>query len=266
MFKITDNNSFLFAYLNHFYSVYQPKKGTQNTVALKRVFRLFEIMLSYYSRVFLVRIDLHPQAFSVDNKVTSLFLKMFIAKLENQYQCKVGYFCAREQTKAYEPDKPYKQHYHLVLLLSGHKAMLPHNILIQLQADWAQHCQGSVYFVDKPYYMIHRGDKASINPAIYRISYLTKNHTKEHNKPANSYLCNEIKLRAKYKGNSNNEHLLVDPVITHRTKQQELKYESNIAAYQKPKHFQESNSKIQLHSSKLLATNILKENHVTELA
>ena len=95
MFKITDDNSFLFAYRNHFYSVYQPKSGTQNTVALKRVFRLFEIMLSYYSRVFIVRIDLHPQAFSVDNKVMSLFLKMFIAKLEKQYQCKVGYFCAR---------------------------------------------------------------------------------------------------------------------------------------------------------------------------
>lgn len=218
MFKITDNNSFLFAYRNHFYSVYKPKKGTQNTVALKRVFRLFEIMLSYYSRVLIVRIDLHPQAFSVDNKVMSLFLKMFIAKLEKKYQCKVGYFCAREQNKS------DKQHYHLALLLSGHKAMLPHNILTQLQTDWIQHCQGSVYFVDKPYYMIHRGDKASINPAAYRISYLTKNHTKEHNKPANSYLCNEVKFRAKYKGDLNNEHLLVDPVITHRAKQQELKY------------------------------------------
>lgn len=208
MFKITDNNSFLFAYRNHFYSVYQPKNGTQNTVALKRVFRLFEIMLSYYSRVFIVRIDLHPQAFSVDNKVMSLFLKMFIAKLEKQYQCKVGYFCAREQNKS------DKQHYHLALLLSGHKAMLPHNILIQLQAEWAQHCQGSAYFVDKPYYMIHRGDKASINPAAYRVSYLTKNHTKEHNKPANSYLCNEIKLKAKFKGLSLGERVLVDPMIT----------------------------------------------------
>ncbi|WP_019029661.1 YagK/YfjJ domain-containing protein [Colwellia piezophila] len=257
MFKITDNNSSLFTYRNHLYSVYKPKKGTQNAVALKRVFRLFEIMLSYYSRVFLVRVDLHPHTFSVDNKVMSLFLKMFIAKLEVQYQCKVGYFCAREQNKS------EKQHYHLVLLLSGHKAMLPHNILIQLQADWAQHCQGSVYFVDKPYYMIHRGDKASIDPAAYRISYLTKNHTKEHNKPANSYLCNEGKLRAKYKGDSNNEHLLVDPMITHRAKQKELKSESNIAAYQKPKYFQASNIKTQLQSCRLPASIHLKINHVT---
>jgi hypothetical protein len=225
IFKITKQNSFLFAYLNHSYNVYKPKKGDLNKVALDRLFRLCQTMLYYYSRVFIVRIDLHPVDFSADNKVMSIFLNKFISKLEKQYQCKVGYFCAREQNKS------DKQHYHLALLLSGHKAMLPHNILTQLKTDWIQHCQGSVYFVDKPYYVIYRGDKASINPAIYRLSYLIKNHTKEHNKPANSYLCNEVKLRKSQKGDECNELLLVDPMITHRAKQQDLQYEMNKQEY-----------------------------------
>jgi len=239
MFKITERNSSIFAYLNHFYNVYKPKKGDLNKTALNKVFRLCEIMLSYYSRVFIVRIDLHPIGFSADNKVMSIFLNKFISKLEKQYQCKVGYFCAREQNKS------DKQHYHLALLLSGHKAMLPHKILTQLKNDWIQHCQGSVYFVDKPYYVIYRGDKASIDPAIYRLSYLTKNHTKEHNKPANSYLCNEIKLRKKQKDEECNERLLVDPMITHRAKQQDLEYEMS-----KP-----------IHQNSVLNTNLQSTTH-----
>jgi len=98
MFKITDNNSILFAYQNHSYSVYKPKKGVLNKIALNRVFNLCKVMLSYYSKIFVVRIDLHPKAFSVDNKVMSLFLKMFIAKLEKQYKCKVGYSALKNKT------------------------------------------------------------------------------------------------------------------------------------------------------------------------
>ena len=58
-------------------------------------------------------------------------------------------FCAKEQNKS------DKQHYHLALLLSGYKAMLHHNILIQLKTDWIQYCRGSVYFVDNRYCMIY---------------------------------------------------------------------------------------------------------------
>jgi len=140
----------------------------------------------------------------------SSFLRKLITKLEKQYKCKVGYLCAREQHKS------DKQHYHLALLLSGHKIQYSDKLLKQIKTEWELHSQGTAYLVDSPYYMMHRGDKASIDPVVYRLSYLTKNVTKERNKPAHSYLCNEIKLRASYQAEPTNDRLLVDPYITHQ--------------------------------------------------
>jgi hypothetical protein len=54
---------------------------------------------------------------------------------------------------------------------------------------------------------------------IYRLSYLTKKYTKERNKSAHDYLCNNIKLNENYKDEPNNDALLVDPLITHRNHQ-----------------------------------------------
>lgn len=210
MFKITESNSSLFSYLNHFYQVYKPKKDTLNHIALNRLFLLNQTMLSIYSRVFVIRIDLHPKVFSVDNQVMSSFLRKINKKLEKKYKCQIGYFCAREQGSS------DKQHYHLALMLSGHKIRAADNLLSIIQADWSSHCQGSAHFVSNPYYMMLRGDKSSINPVMYRLSYLTKNFTKEHNGLAKSYLCNVTKLRRNFESNVFIENLLVNPFITHK--------------------------------------------------
>ncbi len=209
-FKRTKYNSLLFGYLYHMYSVYKPKQGDQNKTALTRMFRLCENMLFHYSKVFVVRIDLHPKHFSPDNKIMSIFLRRLITRLEKQYQCKVGYFCAREQNKS------DKQHYHLALMLSGHKIQHSDKLLTSIKIEWEHYCHGTVNLVENPYYTMRRGNKTTIDPVVYRLSYLTKNHTKALNNPANSYLCNESKLRPDVQHKSNYDRLLVDPHITHQ--------------------------------------------------
>lgn len=212
-FKITDYNSINFGYKKHCYQIYKPKQDGHNTRGLKRIFNLVEVMNSYYARVAVVRIDLHPNDFNIDNKMMSQFLKSYTSKLETQYKCKVGYFCAREQNTS------DKEHYHLALMLSGHKINYPDKLLNQLKLAWEAHSKGVAKMVDNPFYMMFRGDKASIDPVIYRLSYLTKKYTKERNKPAHDYLCNNIKLNENYKDEANDDALLVDPLITHRNNQ-----------------------------------------------
>lgn len=212
-FKITDYNSIKYSYKKHCYQIYKPKQGGHNNRGLNRLFNLVEVFHSYYSETAVFRADFHPNDFNIDNKMMSQFLKGYISKLETQYNCKVGYFCAREQNTS------DKEHYHLVLMLSGHKINYPDKLLNQLKLAWEVYSKGVMKMVDNPFYIMYRGDKASIDPVIYRLSYLTKKYTKERNKPAHDYLCNNIKLNEKYKDDYNNDALLVDPLITHRKHQ-----------------------------------------------
>jgi hypothetical protein len=137
-FKITDYNSIKFSYKKHCYQIYKPKQDGHNIRGLKRVFNLAEVMLSYYARAAVVRIDLHPNGFNIDNKMMTQFLKGYISKLETQYKCKVGYFCAREQNTS------DKEHYHLALMLSGHKINYPDKLLNQLKLAWEAHSKGEI--------------------------------------------------------------------------------------------------------------------------
>jgi hypothetical protein len=214
VFTITNHNSLPFSYKNHCYQIYKPKQGGHNIRGLKRMFNLIEVILSYYSRALVARIDLHPTYFSSDNKIMSKFLKSYIPKLEKQYKCKVIYFCAREQNTS------HKQHYHLALMLSGHMIQHSEKLLTQLKSAWEECNAGTATFVERPFYIMYRGDKPSIVPVIYRLSYLTKEYTKELNRPAHDYLCNKIKLSVTRQDELSNDVLLVDPLITHRHYQQ----------------------------------------------
>ena len=172
-FLITPNNSELLPFKDHSYLVYKTDQGL-NKKAFNRLMTLTEIKLSYYARVAIIRIDLHPPSFTPDNKIITSFLTKQIKKFEKEYCCLVSYYYTREKNKS------DKQHYHLALFFSGHQVNSPHNISQEIKKNWIAHSQGSIHFVEKPFYMIERGNKLSLKQAIYRLSYLVKNKTKEN--------------------------------------------------------------------------------------
>lgn len=212
-FLITPNNSELIPFKDHSYFVYKTDKGL-NKKAFDRLMVLTEIKLSYYSRVAVLRIDLHPPSFTADNKVITSFLTKQVKAFEKKYSCLVSYYFAREQNTA------DKQHYHLALFFSGHQVNTPHNISQEIKKNWIAHSQGSIHFVEKPFYMIERGNKRSLKQAIYRLSYLVKNKTKENNGQIKSYGSSRLKYK---NGVPDNDILLVDPEITYRNRQLQTK-------------------------------------------
>ncbi|MBO1271961.1 inovirus-type Gp2 protein [Shewanella sp. 4t3-1-2LB] len=205
-FCIGRNNIELFAYKNHAYEVYKSLPMGLSLKALKTIFSDFEIMLSHYSRVLAFRIDLHPKTGSETNQTITSFLKNLLKTLNTKYQCKVIYHCAREQ------DTADKEHYHLEILLSGHKVKHSAALQILVKTLWENQTLGTVEFIKKPFCIMRRGNKASIKAAIYRSSYLTKERTKDLNGKAKGFISNRLKPAAGF--DPSTELMLVDPNIT----------------------------------------------------
>lgn len=205
-FIITKHNSLTYVYKNHCYQIYKPKVKNHLKNALNRVFILCETMLSHYQRVFVVRVDLHPRQYSPTNKGIGLYLQAEKAKLQKLYNCKVAYFCTREQVSS------SIEHYHVVFMLSGHKIQHPSRLVDSLSISWQEFSGGTLRKVKRSYGTMTRGNKASIDPIIYRISYLTKEHSKELNGIAKNFISS--RLKPKLAIHKHNELLLVDPQTT----------------------------------------------------
>lgn len=148
-----------------------------------------DAMLSHFSRVMFLRLDIRQHEYHGDNKAMSDFLRKLKKRLSRHYKIKrIAHLWAREQETA------AKQHYHLVLMLDGHTARHPSKMIrlvedIAEKWDWPkpytpQHC----------YYLIHRGNQAEYNAAFKRGSYLAKVRGKGKQAPAsNNYNRSHIK-------------------------------------------------------------------------
>lgn len=226
-FCINPHNCTLFAYKDHGYEVYRPKhKGLINKV-VKAIIADYEIMLSHYSRVLVARIDLHPKSFSPTNEAITQFLEQQVKKLREQYGCKVMYHCAREQ------DTSCCEHYHVELMLSGHKIRHAHKLLSVLGMAWNNYSGGHTAQVRHPFCLVYRGNKSSLRPAIYRSSYLAKEHSKERNGEAKGFISNKIPPAKGF--NPSNDLMLVDPELTFaRNKRLQNALEATLPAHQAP--------------------------------
>lgn len=210
-FKITTANSVNFIYKDHSYRVLRSKKAPQQDFkALTKVFKHCECMLSHYSKVLVVRIDLSTKSYSINNQAFLKFIKKQLSILTKQYSCKVTYICAREK------DTSSNQHYHLAVLLSGHKIKHSSKLTYQLKHAWESEGLGSTSFVKHPYYLMQRGNKLSIEPALYRLSYLTKRATKEANIKAHNYLFSKLEYSKEHVGRRLNDTMFVNPAITYQ--------------------------------------------------
>ena len=210
-FKITTANSVNFIYKDHSYRVLCSKKAPQQDFkALTKVFQHCECMLSHYSKVLVARIDLSTQSYSINNQLFLKFIKKQLSVLTKQYNCKVSYICAREKNTS------SNQHYHLAILLSGHKINHSSKLTSQIKKAWESQGLGYAKLVDHPYHLMLRGNKLSIEPALYRLSYLTKRATKETNIKGHSYLFNKLEYSTVQDSKRFNDILLVNPAITYQ--------------------------------------------------
>ncbi|MCH1926393.1 inovirus Gp2 family protein [Shewanella sp. C32] len=206
-FCINKHNHRIYAYKDHCYEVYRPKsKGLINKV-VKAIIADYEIMLSHYSRVLVARIDLHPKSFSPTNEAITQFLEQQVKKMREQYGCKVMYHCAREQ------ETSNREHYHVELMLSGHKIRHAHKLLSLLGIAWNQYSGGHTAQVPRPFCLVYRGNKSSLRPAIYRSSYLAKEHSKERNGKTKGFISNKYPPAVHFE--PGNDLMLVAPDITY---------------------------------------------------
>ncbi len=137
--------------------------------SLKAIINQVNVILTHHSRVHLIRFDLRLYHYTDDNKIIVTFNKRLHKWLKRKYQVdKVGFAWCREQ------EKSEQQHYHYVVMINGHKVRHPHEILKKATEIWNEHLGGSLYTPKNCYYNLKRNDFDSIQPAIYRISYLAK--------------------------------------------------------------------------------------------
>lgn len=145
------------------------------TKILKTGFKQLDSMLSYYSKVTMVLLQFHVPDFSYDNKSLSIFISRLKRKLSKHYGKRLGYLWVREQ------DNSKAQHYHMCIMLNGHKCQSTRRIDAIVKSEWESF--GERYFsyrIRNRIYRINRTyDVKELRAAKTRLSYLAKLETKQ---------------------------------------------------------------------------------------
>lgn len=143
------------------------RHGGVFTSMLKRIFEQIFVMFSYDSKLFVARFDLHQNHASSSSKHISDFFQRLKSELNESHDLKYfGYAWCREESAT------IKQHYHIALLLEGHKIRSPHKLLNIIKNLWIQSGGSSVYRAN--YHNLHRDDECGIADVIFHLSYLAK--------------------------------------------------------------------------------------------
>lgn len=156
---------------------------------LQQIIEQFEIGLTKWGRVFVLRFDLHCPFEAKDNKQITNFRKRLIQKLKRDY-CftQIGFCWAREYH-----GKGKGQHYHWALFLDGN--LINHSSRINkiIKAVWHRpELDYHVPVIQRPFYFVNTEDIAQ--DAIYRVSYLAKTRGKGHRaNQVKDYQCSRMK-------------------------------------------------------------------------
>ena len=169
------------------YRVNSAKSGLYAEI-LKPIIEQFEIGLTKWRRVFVLRFDLHTHVFTKDNARMTAFKKRLFQKLKRYYGFKeIGSCWVREQERA------KSQHYHCVLFLDGN--LIRHSSMINemIRAAWDDGT--GTYTVPHIKHPFHFADRESIvQDAIYRVSYLAKPRGKGYRPPqTKDFQCSRMK-------------------------------------------------------------------------
>lgn len=156
---------------------------------MKSIIDQFEAAARLWSRVFVLRFDLHQDFYTKDNKLVSKFIKRISTKLKREYDFKkIGFCWVREQ------ERGKAQHYHCVLFLEGRKIQHSQRIMEFIKQAWESPLGGfHVPYFSRPFYFGKRDDIAE--QVIYRISYLAKVRGKGYRPPqTKDFQCSRISI------------------------------------------------------------------------
>lgn len=141
--------------------------GVYKEILIKTIEQL-DCSIKIHKRVLVLRVDLHLNIYTDDNKRISNFMNNLRGFLKRHYQIdKLGYVWVRELERA------KTQHYHLALFLDGNKIQHPKKLNALIKEKWLPfgHCP----VVNNPFYYIDKHNLTKQRQeAIYRISYLAK--------------------------------------------------------------------------------------------
>ncbi|SQD79597.1 YagK/YfjJ domain-containing protein [Moritella yayanosii] len=187
MCQITKHESKKFLAYYHYNNEQQlifHKKTGIRTEILEQGFKQLDIMMTEYSKVSVILLQLHPDKFTEDNAIITQFLVRLKKKIKKQYNCKIGYLWVREQSSA------EAQHYHMVIMVNGHKCNNAYAIGKMCDEIWEGPTDTNFsYRVKNRLYRIERykGNDHELRAARMRMSYMAKNETKEFNRNTNSF-------------------------------------------------------------------------------
>ena len=145
-----------------------------NRKILNLIYQFLSAYLSRHSKIFIVRFDISLYDSPSHNKTIGKIMRSVATNLSNNYKSKAAYCWVREQNNIED-----KCHYHCFVLLNGHKVNKSKTTF-----DYARHAieiyvDANPYFPAHCYYMVKRNDLASFQAALYRLSYLAKNESKQ---------------------------------------------------------------------------------------
>jgi len=171
------------------YSVNSAKSGLYVEI-LSGMIDQFEIAITKWRRVLVLRFDLHTHSNTKDNKIVTAFRKRLVQKLKREYGFKeIGYCWVREQERA------KAQHYHWVLFLDGDLIRHSKRIIEMVKQIWENPTGNNhVPVIKNPFYFVDSEQLAQ--KAIYRASYLAKTRGKGYrDKQVKDYQCSRMKLK-----------------------------------------------------------------------
>ncbi|EOG1781945.1 YagK/YfjJ domain-containing protein [Vibrio parahaemolyticus] len=127
-------------------------------------------MLSHYSKVCVILLQLHQKEFSVCNTPISKFINQLKSKLEKHYKTKMGYVWVREQYEA------HSQHYHIAIMLNGHTCQSSRGIDRVVKELWENIDKDNFSYriKNRIYRPTRYEDDAEYRAAIMRMSYMAK--------------------------------------------------------------------------------------------
>ncbi|MCL2918609.1 YagK/YfjJ domain-containing protein [Shewanella litorisediminis] len=162
-----------------------------NRPLLNRLYDQLDAFLSRHSKVYMIRFDISLYDSSPHNHEISKLRSFVVKSLKSHYKSSVDFGWVREQNTTDD-----KCHYHCFVLLNGHNAdstnttfdIVRHavELVVDINAHFPENCG----------YMIERHSPESFQAALFRLSYLAKNATKE-GKPgaAKGYYFSRIKRK-----------------------------------------------------------------------
>lgn len=171
--------------------IFLSKKGPVIEI-LKKSFQLIDMMLCQYSKTTAVLIQLHQAHATRDNRLVATMMSQLKAALGKHYKCEVGYFWVREQEHA------DSQHYHAVVIVSGHKCQCSKLVDHLVQDIWQRTDPNNYsYQVRNRIYRVNRGGNTPELRALrMRLSYMAKKEGKQgFASRTHSYGCSRFKVR-----------------------------------------------------------------------